>query len=290
MHASPPKGRKPWYLRPLPIIALACTLLIGLATVPPLLAGPTPVALNEEGERAADEDDWQRAELGMEARTELLGGQVQMEADALQKNDEDGYPVAGYTWASLKIPAMLPRDLVEERLREFAIDTIDQILQDVSRDLDPGAGILLDPTPTQDTTSTINGHDTHLTRYEAKAHLSDQDLEGIPDAITFTDDVTMNGEAFIATWRCSVLGSYAIAFGVARDQFDLKEFQDLHKNGDLDNGELDVDGLLEEHGNGDATSDLDNLDPIDHLPLEMSAGSMIDQMQTRLLANTVCGE
>jgi hypothetical protein len=286
-----PQRRKPWFLRPAAIITAALTVLATLATVPPLLASPTPVELTQQGQDNAEADGWSTVELGIDAQMELLGGLVTLETHALQKNDEDGYPTAGYTWATLKIPAMLPRDMVEDRLRENALEAVQDILQGLS--LENGAeSILLDTTPTSDTTFNGNGHNTRITHYQATARLADPQTlsDELGDNIHLTDDLSLQGQAFIATWRCNILGSYALAFAVARDQIDPETTLQENLDGiDQPIDPTDADALagLDPH-QLEELLDEDNEITIDEIHLKKSSQEKIDQIIQRLLSQTVC--
>jgi hypothetical protein len=195
---------------------------------------------------------------------ELFGGLVTVHAEALRKDDAAG-PAAAYSWGSVKLPVsgLVPRHVIEERLRDTAIDQL--TLQ----------GIQVTMLPTGEEQYDLNGHDGRLTHYIGSTRGTD--LLAKPIEV----------EIAVLTWRCDYLGSHGIAFGVGKiepleTREDIIDF--VHDNLDqFHSGDNELDRLLDEFGEGTPEPDLGDTDPAEGL-----RSPYLDEIRSGLMANTVC--
>lgn len=201
METEEEASRKPFYLRPVLIVSLLVLLLIIFWLVSPALAEPVQVGLDEDGDRFLEDSHW-FVNDDRNTTASAFGGLVHVDSVQLSRNvsTETHETAAVYLWANVKIPAMLPRAMVEERMREIAIEQME------------GSHVEVSELPESGIEHEGNGQNFHITYHNAVAR----------EESAFRHEVEL--DVFIATWRCSVMGSYAVAVGIAlRDYSGFEE-------------------------------------------------------------------
>lgn len=184
--SDPAGGRAPWYRRPVPLIGILVLVLILVAVLAPVVADETPVGLTPEGEANAEAGGWEAQEDDEAFST--FGGLVTVDPITLTQGG-DTNPTGYYVYSTVKIPAMLPLGVVENQMQDNALEQLDQ------------NGVRVTRPPQAEAEFDENGHDVTIQYFNAVAE---------NDQLFLAESEV---ELFIATWRCSLLGSYALAVG-----------------------------------------------------------------------------
>lgn len=222
---------RPLYKRPGIMATIIVFLLLMMVILPPVIAQPTPVGLSDEGAQNAQDGGWVHQEDGPDTMSLFAGFVV---VDPVQfEREENGITTGMFLFSSVKIGAMLPQGIVSDRLHDAAMEQI----------ADSGVKIQLDTQ--EEGPFSANGQEMAMRTYTGTV---ENGVFGELDPGTKVD-------LFVATWRCSLLGSHAVAVGAAPH----------------DDGEDGNDTLL-------------NLGSAD----ERSEGSGLHQIRDDLLAHTVC--
>ncbi len=204
---APASSRAPWYRRPGPLMGLLVLILILAVILPPVVASETPVGLTGEGQANAQAGGWEPDEKN--EKFSLMGGLITVNPVTLTQGGQPA-PTGYYVYSTVKIPAMLPLGVVEGQMQENALEQLKENGVRVTRPAQSEAAF------------DANGHDVTIQYFNAVAE---------NDQLFLAESEV---ELFIATWRCSILGSYALAVGavpdydggVIGDETKLQEIED----------------------------------------------------------------